>query len=245
MIRRGVAICHYNRLSNLAAIIQSVKDTVPNGTRVVVCDDGSKGNVGKVCRDNKVVLVQGPNRGVAYNKNRGLWALQDCHFAVLLEDDLMPVEKNWFEVYEQASILSGFHYFCRVQDKQVGETVPEFSSFMNQYQFTPIYGSSPRGDLTFLTYRVIKEVGAFNPKFKGAGYAHGEHFDRVLRAGLVHHPLKYIDIQEARDKFKQIGDTKGGRWNEGTKVKKQIETNREILKELQQTEYIYCPLELA
>lgn len=242
-IRRGVAICHYERPRNLGLIIEAVKKTVPPGTKIVVCDDGSSGtDFGDWAQDG-VIIVKGQNLGVAANKNRALWALQDCHFLAILEDDLMPTEKGWFEIYERGSILSGIHHFCRVQDREVPETIPEFSGFMVENSCTPIYGPSPRGDLTFLSSLVLSRVGAFNPRFRGAGYAHGEFSERVFKSGLIGHPLKWVDIKEARDKFEQIGDTDGGRWQEPKeKIESQLRANKKIRKELDQTDYIYCPL---
>lgn len=236
---RGVAICHYNRLEHLKEIIDAVKSTAPNGTRIVVCDDGTKGKF----KLEGTMMLSGPNLGVAANKNRALWLLQDCHFLCILEDDLKPTEKGWFEEYEKAVILSGIHHFCRVQDKIIPETVPEFSEFMRYNGLTPIYGPSPRGDLTFLTRTVVEKVGAFNPLFRGAGYAHGEWSDRVFKAGLINHPNKWVDILECRDRFEQVGDREGGRWKEDqTKVRRQLQRNAAVRKELIQKHYVHHPL---
>lgn len=254
--RRGVAICHYNRINTLEKLITRVIDTVPGDCRVVVCDDGSDQHivsesegdisVGEVCRKIGVPLIQGRNLGVAANKNRALWALQDCHFMCILEDDLFPNTPGWMEDYERAASVSGIHHFCRVQNKEVEETIPGFSNFMIAEGLTPLFGPSPRGDLTFLTSHVLKKVGGFNPNFIGAGYAHGEWTERVVKAGLVAHPLKYVDILEARDKFEQIGDTEGGRWEQDSSlISAQIKTNRKLLKSLQRTGYVYHPLVLS
>ena len=117
---------------------------------------------------------------------------------------------------------------------------------MKQADLTPIYGPTPRGDLTFLTGAVIQVIGAFNPLFRGAGYAHGEWSNRVQRAGLINHPLKWVDIQEARDKIEQIGDTDGGRWvnPDGTPndVSEQLKRNAQVLKQLQRRDYSYHEL---
>lgn len=240
-VTRGVAICHFNRQKYINDIIFAVRNTTPKGTRIVVCDDGSD-NI-NILED--VVLLQGKNLGVAANKNRALWALQDCSYSCILEDDLLPTKKGWFETYEKAAQLSGINHFCRVQDKQVQETKPEFAQFMHQHGLSPIYGPTPRGDLTFITNNVINRIGAFNPKFRGAGYAHGEWSHRVWRAGLIGHPLKWVDIREARDTFEQVGDTEGGRWMLNMKeVKKQLQRNEKIYKDLQKTEYSYLPLSL-
>ena len=254
-LKRGIAICHYNRHKHLEQVILAVQKTTPEGTKIVVCDDGSKReiklenmgihSVETICQETGVILVKGPNLGVAANKNRALWALQDCHLLCILEDDLLPKEEGWFEAYEKAFGLSGCHHFCRVEDKEVPETVPAFSSFLNSHGLTPVFGSSPRGDFTFLTQDVVKKVGAFNPKFRGAGHAHGEWSKRVANSGLIGHPQPWVDIKEGRDKLEQIGDREGGRWDENEKkIREQLKRNARILKELGVNPYIYHPLVL-
>lgn len=248
-IQRGVAICHFNRQRHLQEIVHAVKQTTLPGTRIVICDDGSDTEapgtdglaVSDIAKDEGVLLIAGPNKGVAINKNRALWALQDCHLLCILEDDLIPRERGWFEAYESAAVLSTMHHFCRVQ-KEVEETRPAFSAYMKEGGLTPIYGPSPRGDLTFLTAAVVQTVGAFNPLFRGAGYAHGEWSNRVQRAGLIGHPLKWVDIKEARDKIEQIGDREGGRWN--TDVDGELKRNAHVLKQLQRKDYKYHELVL-
>lgn len=256
MIKRGIAIAHYNRLDKLGEIVEAVKRTAPGGTKIVICDDGSdvglfnesdtyvspETSVSTIAKEHDVLLVQGPNKGVAANKNRALWALQDCHLICILEDDLKPIERGWFETYEAAAVLSGIHHFCRVQDKEVDETIPAFTAYMAEADLTPIYGPSPRGDLTFLTQRVVQTVGAFNPLFRGAGYAHGEWSARVARSGLINHPLRWIDIKEARDKIVQLGDREGGRWDHD--VSNELRRNNQVLKQLQRKEYTYADLVL-
>lgn len=261
-ITRGIAICHYNRLEHLEKIIKAVKDTAPEDAQIVVCDDGSKPRVIKdviindtiqdetvsvcdICQKHKVLLIQGPNLGIAANKNRGLWALQKKHFICILEDDLIPIEKGWFETYEKAAHFSEINHFCRVQDKEIPETIPTFQEYMERQGLSPIYATSPRGDLTFITNTVVRSVGGFNNKFKGAGYAHGEWSQRVYDAGLISHPLKWVDIREARDKFDQIGDTEGGRWKDDQQeIRKQLKTNMKIFKQLKASPYLFHPLVL-
>lgn len=241
--RRGVAIVHYNRGAVLLKLLAAVNETVPEGTRVVLCDDGSSA---LPMLPPDTILLRGPNRGVGANKNRALWALQDCHYIAIIEDDLIPQEKGWFEIYEEVAALTNNHHFCRVSDdKLVEETHPAMTNFLKEKGFTPLYGASPRGDFTFITSQVVKHIGAFNPNFIGAGYAHGEWSSRVAKAGLISHPLKWIDIKEARDKFYQEGDTSGGRWNNIEKTKEEIKYNKKVLKELNSINYTYHPLVLV
>jgi len=244
MSQRGIALLTYNRARFLGELIEVVSSTAPSETRIVVCDDGSSDDTPEVVRGFKdVIYVRGPNLGVAANKNRALFNLQDCHFIAMIEDDLFPTEPGWFEIYENVCLASGVHHFCRVQDKEVEETIPEFTEWLKGHGYTPIYGESVRGDFTFLSARVLREVGAFHPKFRGAGYAHGDWSRRVAEAGLIPHPLKWIDIKEARDKFVQKGDREGGRWLESKKkIKQQLKDNHVLAKRLRAGGLIHHPL---
>jgi glycosyltransferase involved in cell wall biosynthesis len=245
---RGVGLCTYNRSYNLPKVMENLMNTLPADCKVVVADDGSTDRTVEILNPyrNKILLMRGVNQGVAANKNRALYALQDCSFICLLEDDLYPTCPGWFELYEDAAQLTDIHHFCRVQDKEVEETIPEFSEWMKGNNVTPIYGPSPRGDFTFITSKVLEKVGAFNPAFKGAGYAHGEWSERVFKAGLIPHPLKWIDLKEGRDALEQIGDTEGGRWLEDQKIiKAQLKHNARVLKKLRKSEYLHHPLVLS
>ncbi len=245
---RAVSIVTYNRCNQLGNIIDGVLATVPNGTDVFVCDDGSNDGSNEVMGHfNNVHYYRGPNLGVGANKTRALYLMKNHHFSCMIEDDLVPTEKNWFETYEAVASLMDIHHFCRVQDKTVPETNPSFTEYLKAaMDVTPIYASSPRGDFTFLTRKVITTVGGMDPRFKGVGYAHGSWSARIVKAGLVSHPLGYIDIKEARDRFKQIGDQEGGRWNEDQdKIKMQIRINKRVAKVLNDKDYIYCPLRIT
>lgn len=240
MIKRGIGICHYNRPEGLEKVIEGVLNTMPEGTKVVVADDGSK-EVSEL--DDRIILVQGQNLGVAANKNRALTAMQDCHYIALLEDDLIPTEEGWFELYEAAARATGNHHFCRVQDKEVPESHPSFTEYCSTIGVTPVFAPSPRGDFTFITGTVLRTVGGLNPRFRGAGYAHGEWSKRIAKANLIAHPLRWWDISEARSKFVQFGDTSGGRWEVSDEViKAQVLKNREIARELDDSPEMYCPL---
>jgi len=244
-MKRGIGIIHYDRLNKLREVVEAVIKTAPKDCKIVVADDGTKGDVSAELPKG-VILIRGDNLGVAHNKNRALWALQDCEYIALLEDDLKPVEQGWFSDYENAARQTGTHHFCRVQNKEIPDTYPSFTAHLASGGLTPVFGSSPRGDLTFITGRVIRMVGGFNTDFKGVGCAHGEFSDRVFKAGLIPHPLRWLDIKEARDKIIQIGDTEGGRWKRPrAEIRKQIRANEEVRKRLNEIDYIFFPLSLS
>jgi glycosyltransferase involved in cell wall biosynthesis len=248
MVTRAVSISTYNRATHIGEVIEGVLSTMPNGTDVFVCDDGSTdGTINEVLEFPKVKLYSAENQGVGANKTRCLYLMKNHHYSCILEDDLVPTEPLWFEAYEGAATLMDIHHFCRIQDKEIPETMPSFSEYMKKtMNCTPIYASSPRGDLTFLTRKVIATVGGMNPEFEGVGYAHGEWSGRVARAGLISHPLLWVDIAEARDKFKQVGDTVGGRWDDDPdEIAKQLKRNAKVAKHLRKTDVLYCPLRIT
>ena len=247
MTTRAVSICTYNRADHIGEAIEGVLSTVPNGTDVFVCDDGSTDDTRDWVQGfPSVGYYCGPNLGVGANKTRALFLMQRHHFSCILEDDLVPQQEGWFTIYETVSTMTDIHHFCRVQDKEIPESNPVFTAYLKEaMNLTPVYGSSPRGDLTFLTRKVITTVGGMHPMFEGVGYAHGQWSDRVQRAGLISHPNKWVDIVEARDMFKQVGDTEGGRWDEDeATISSQIARNKMAFKKLNKEGKIYCPLEL-
>ncbi len=247
MITRAVSIITYNRGPQIGNMIEKVLSTVPDGTDVFVCDDGSDHeHIAPILDFPSVKLYAGPNLGVGANKNRALYLMQNHHFSCMLEDDLVPQEKGWFEIYETVATMTDIHHLCRVQDKLVPETHASFARYLSEaMNLTPIYGPSPRGDMTFITKKVITTVGGMNLLFEGCGYAHGNWSNRVARAGLISHPNKWVDIKEAQDMFKQVGDTTGGRWDDDPEeIKAQLKKNQVIAKQLKKSEPIYCPLRL-
>ena len=238
---QGIAICTYNRADQIDEVVDAVLRTKSNDARLIVCDDGSTDDTYEKMRAfPDVTFITGKNLGVGANKNRALYCLKNYDFLCILEDDLVPTEPGWFEMYRDFCLYTNIHHFCRVQDKLVSETVPDFYEWcVQKLKMTPIYGPSPRGDLTFISNLVIRKVGSIHPDFVGVGHAHGHWSDRVAASGLISHPNKWIDIAEASVKFKQLGDTQGGRWNQNADaVKEQIKRNSNLRKVLG-TEVLY------
>ena len=243
-MKRGVGLSTYNRADNLGEVIESIYKTAPADAKIVVADDGSTDNTAEVVKEfNKVLYVRGSNRGVGFNKNRILFALQDCEYIAIIEDDLKCLSEGWFEAYETVARHTGTHHFCRVQDKEISETHSTFSKYVSTLNYTPIFGASPRGDFSFITSRVISVVGSMHPNFAGVGMAHGEYAERIVKAGLIPHPLNWIDLKEPRDMFEQIGDTKGGRWDKPKNlIKAEIRANKKTYNALKEIDYVFHPL---
>lgn len=240
----GIALVTYNRAAYIGQIIEAVLKTKPSDARLIVCDDGSTDDTAYICSQfPNITYIKGENKGVGANKNRALFTLQNCDFICILEDDLMPIATGWFDDYLNASLVTGIHSFSRVQDKQVPESIPSFTEWMQSKGLTPIYSPSVRGDLTFITKKVIKKVGALHPDFIGVGGAHGEWSNRIYKANLIPHPNKWVDFKEVSEKFVQVGDTEGGRWLRPAKdVKQEVKRNGALAKKLRATNYVFHEL---
>lgn len=245
-LSRGVGISTFNRASQIREVTEAVLATVPKHTLVVVSDDGSTDETPDKLLGLPIVYIRGVNHGVVANKNRILTTLRNCSLIALMEDDLMPQEGGWYEAYETALVNSGIHHFCRVQGKEVDSETPDFDSYMVSVGCTPLYSSSCRGDLVFLSRAVLDRVGGLNPSFRGVGYGHQEWSQRVYDSGLIPHPKhKWIDIKEARDKFVQIGDTEGGRFDfSEQELKKQLDYNKRILEKARKAGKLYVPIKM-
>lgn len=247
-MKRGISIATYNRGNNLGTIIESVLQTKPNNAVVSICDDGSTDNTFEVVSKDfkgRVNYYGGVNKGASANKARAMFALKDRDTACIIEDDLYPTELNWYEDYERFCLATNIHHIARVQNKEVLETDEKFSKYCKEkLGLTPIYGPAPRGDLSFFTAKLIRTIGSFSLKFKGVGYSHGSWSQRAAKAGLCGHSLLWVDVLESRDKFKQLGDTTGGRWNDDPeKTKAEIAANKLVRDSLKDAE-LYVPVEL-
>lgn len=235
--KRGITVVTFNRAFQLAEIIEAVLSTKPNNAAVSIADDGSTDNTLEIITANfkdKVNYYGGANGGNSVNKNRALFAMKDKDFCAIIEDDIKPIKEGWFEQYEKACLGLDIHHFCRVQGHEIPETSSDFNEYcFNKLNLNPIYSFKPRGDVTFLSKKTMKTVGAFSPRYRGCGHSHGNWSDRCVAAGLIGHPNKFIDFVETRDSFVQLGDQVGGRWNEDPeKIKAEIESNSKIRKEL-------------
>lgn len=241
---RAISIVTYNRANHIGAIIDGVLSTKPNDARVFVCDDGSTDDTASVVTQFKdITYVRGKNLGVGANKNRALYSMKDFAFMAILEDDLLPTQTGWFTDYENAALCTGIHHFSRVQEKRVEETVPEFTLWCKSKGLTPIYSPTVRGDLTFLTNKVLRVIGGMDSKFIGVGYCHGAFSYRVAKAGLIPHPLYWIDFEEISNKFTQLADQEGGRWlMPKQELKQQLKINGALAKKLRPLGAYFHPL---
>lgn len=175
----GIGITTYNRKNNLRATLKGIFETSKPDI-VVVSDDGSTDGTHEL-RDEfpNVIWLFNENGGIARNKNRllfRLFAIERCDVVFLMEDDVVPVEKNW--LIRWTATTNAYNH--------VNMRFPWMSE--------PIcgLGASPSPwvsrDLTCqimgLTSKAWRRCGYMDPRFTGYGYEHIEYSRRLARENM-------------------------------------------------------------
>jgi hypothetical protein len=178
--RLGIAITTYNRRSSIVDLIARLDRFTSAGFDLVICDDGSTDGTTKLLQGGRFVTVAGPNRGVAWNKNRGLFHLinlTDANVILLMDDDVLPVVHGWEQEWIAAARAFGHINFvpthlrahvltgaCRAADPGI----------------THVVGGQCLG----FTRKALLHVGYFDPRFGKYGHEHSDVSFRCLRAGF-------------------------------------------------------------
>ena len=107
----GIAIVTRNRRSHLQQVLEAVLAETTTAFDLVVADDGSTDGTRAFCDEVGAAWVGGENRGIAWNKNRALFALaekSDPTTFILLEDDTRPIRRGWERLWIDASNRGGY-----------------------------------------------------------------------------------------------------------------------------------------
>ena len=77
---------------------------------LVIGDDGSTDGTAEMLAETRIPTVFGRNKGIAWNKNRGLYHLMnftDADILVLMDDDVLPQAYGWEQEWIAASLAFG------------------------------------------------------------------------------------------------------------------------------------------
>ena len=175
----GIAVTTYNRREMVLDQVAMLRRLTSVPFDLVVCDDGSSDGTIAALQDAGVTVLGGRNRGVAWNKNRGLFYLSQhrrSHTIILLDDDACPVLHGW----EQEWIAA-----CR-RFGHVNFIPPHYRNSLIGGGMTaarPGIGPTVGGMAIAQTSEALSCVGYMDVRFGRYGHEHSDFTGRFLRAG--------------------------------------------------------------
>ena len=190
----------YERLGLLERLVESVDELTTSPYQLVVADDGSRDGTAEWCRDRGLRVIFGENRGVAWNKNRALFALAQlgCDAMVLLEDDAHPVVRGWERDWIEGT-RKWDHLAC---DPKVDRHAVSGTGTSDD----PFVSPAATGFCMSVSADVLGLVGFYDSRFRGYGHEHAEWTTRIKRAG---YGFRVITLPDGRRPEAQLFLTGG------------------------------------
>ena len=177
----GIGIVTFNRLSRLKSTLGAVARHTVMPYHGIVADDGSSDGTCEWLTDAGAPFISGPNKGVAWNKNRALFYLGvvlACDWVIILEDDCSPKLDGW-ELPVVAATERYGHIGCidREADMRDLRHVPPATPAQ------PYVCSEMSAQCNGYSREVLNVVGFMDSRFRRYGHEHVEHTGRLIRAG--------------------------------------------------------------
>jgi GT2 family glycosyltransferase len=224
--RLGIAVVTYRRREHLQRLLDAIDRHTGSSHLVVVAEDGGEDGSVECCQARGQLVVSGSNRGVAWNKNRGLFALSalGCDPLLLLEDDTHPVlvgwERDWIEGTRRWHHLA-YHHPKIAKRTVAGAGTPD----------DPFVNSSATAQCLSVSTRVLECVGFLDSRFTGWGHEHAEWTTRIKRAGYGY---RVIELPDGRRPKAQLYLSGGLASDDAVSFRdpEQVRRNREVAAEL-------------
>ena len=176
----GIGVTTFNRCGKLEVCLSRLHELTSYPFQLVVADDGSTDDTLAACAQRRVVTITGPNRGIAWNKNRALFFLHrvlECDVVILMEDDCHPNQNGWEAEWIEAARKWGHVNFGGYWFRE--KIVSGEGTVAN-----PFLSASLSGQCVAFSDRALSVCGYLDSRFKGYGYEHAEHSARLVRAGF-------------------------------------------------------------
>ncbi len=178
--RLGIAITTYNRSRTITDLLARLERFTSVDFDLVISDDGSTDGTADMLAGARFPTILGSNRGIAWNKNRGLYHLMNRSAAdiiLLMDDDVLPRMFGWEQEWMQAATLFGHINFAPVH---LRHHVLTGACRAADPGITHIIGGQCLG----FTREALLNVGFFDPRFGKYGHEHSDVSFRCLRAGF-------------------------------------------------------------
>ena len=174
--RLGIAITTYNRKEFIVRLVEELWNNTKTPFSLVVCDDGSHDGTVEELHSMGVCVVGGVNRGVAWNKNRGLAYLLEqtrSDVLILLDDDVTNLREGWEIDWIEATKLYA-HLNVTPPDAILhGAGTPSSIALTTHVM----------GYVLSFTREMLSRVGYMDTRFGRYGHEHTDLSYRCLRAG--------------------------------------------------------------
>ncbi|WP_297368582.1 glycosyltransferase family 2 protein [Acidocella sp.] len=180
LLRVGIAITTYNRREQVCRQIEHIRRFTSGAYELVICDDGSTDGTPQTLRDLGEAVIAGVNRGIAWNKNRGIFylmALRGCDVAILLDDDMLPEEPAWQARWVEGALRWGHVNFI------APGLVPGVEAAACTAAKPGAVGRLLGSCIAFSRYP-WSLVGYMDTRFGRYGHEHTEFTNRFLRNGF-------------------------------------------------------------
>lgn len=176
--RLGIAVVTYRRPERLRLLVDAIERLTSSPHHLVVADDGGDDGTVEWCRGRGHTAITGPNRGVAWNKNRGLFALAalGCDPLLLIEDDVNPVAPGWELDWVEGT--RRWHHLAYLHPKVAKHTVSGEGT-----PRAPFVNPAATAQCLSVSAQVLDQVGFLDSRFRGWGHEHAEWTTRIKRAG--------------------------------------------------------------
>lgn len=223
----GIAVVTYRRPERLRLLVDAIERLTSSSHQLVVADDGSQDGDVEWCRARGHTAITGLNRGVAWNKNRGLFALAalGCDPLLLIEDDVHPVtpgwELDWIEGTRRWHHLA-YHHPKIARHTVGGEGTPE----------VPFVNPAATAQCLSVSAQALEEVGFLDSRFQGWGHEHAEWTTRIKRAGYGFQEIRLPDGRRAKAQLYLAGGLESGD-SISYRDEQQARRNRELATRLQ------------
>lgn len=175
----GIAITTYNRCDILLRQIELIRDLSVLDVTIIVCDDGSSDNTKLALLEKSVLRIGSTNRGIAWNKNRGVFYLfnyTDVDVVILMDDDVMPQIYGWDVEWLKAAQMYGHVNYIppHLKSHIIGGDLTTENIAISQ-----VVG----GMCMAISREAFARVGYMDVRFGRYGHEHSDYSFRFVRAG--------------------------------------------------------------
>ena len=208
----GIAVITYRRRDRFEPLMERLQRFTQAPHELVVAEDGGGDGTVQWCQERGLRVVSGENRGVARNKNRGLFALASlgCDPILIVEDDVLPDAPGWEADWIEAT--RRWHHLAYLHPKIAPHTVSGSGTPED-----PFVNPKASAALLSISAQALAQVGYLDSRFIGWGHAHGEWTTRIKRAGYGFKPIVLPDGSRPKAQLYLVGgllDNEGARWRD-------------------------------